>query len=1030
LNPAGVSLRYRVVTLSFVVLLVVGGIVSYQKMARLEDPEFTIKDAQVITLYPGATALEVSEEVTDELETAIQQMGQLDYLTSISQPGKSTIQVTMKNKYDRSSLPQIWDELRRKVGDAQRNLPPGAGPSIVYDDFGDVYGVLFAVYGDGFTYAELKDYVDILRRELLLVQDVAKITVTGAQQEVVYVEISRAKLAQLGLPPETVYRSLAGQNLVVQAGSVQVGREYIRIQPTGELSSVADIGDVLILQPGGSRLYLKDIATIRRGYVDPPGTIVRFNGRPAIAVGISTVEGGNAVTMGNAVTARLHELAAETPIGIEFGVISLQSEAVTTAVNGFMVSLAEALAIVIAVLMIAMGLRSGVIIGVILLLTVLATFIAMKAQGVLLERISLGALIIALGMLVDNAIVVVEGILVSAQKGVDKAEAAQGIVKQTMWPLFGATVIAVLTFAAIGASQDSTGEYCRSLYQVVLYSLMASWVLAITVTPLFGVMFLRAGKPQEGEAADPYAGGFYRIYRGLLGLCMRLRWVTIAVLVVLLLLAFKGFGSVGKSFFPDSTRPQFLVHFWMPQGTHITETEAALVRAQRHVMGLEGVTDVAAFVGKGSPRFLLTYSPEDANTAYGLLLVGIEDYKEVDRILGEAQDYIDEEFQDVQAFGRRFVLGPGDPNKIQVRLRGPDVDVLRVMGDQVRGLMLAEPSATDILNDWRERVPMIQPVVAEAQARNAGVTRADIADAMQMAMTGRQVGLYREKDDLLPITVVSPPHERDSVDDLYFAQVYSPVAGSSIPIQQVVTSFEARSENTIIRRRNRMPTLTMKCDPIPGMEATEALANLMPQVEAWFAGFVRENNLLGYSLEWGGEYEDSGKAQTALASKIPLIVVLIVVVLICLFNSIRQPLIICLTVPLSLIGVTAGLLIMRQPFGFMALLGFMSLAGMLMKNAIVLMDEINVQVREGRPRWDALLDAGTSRLRPVSMAAATTVLGMIPLLADAFFVAMAVTIMFGLTFATVLTLVVVPVLYTIFYRVSPSETTERAEPQG
>jgi multidrug efflux pump subunit AcrB len=338
--------------------------------------------------------------------------------------------------------------------------------------------------------------------------------------------------------------------------------------------------------------------------------------------------------------------------------------------------------------------------------------------------------------------------------------------------------------------------------------------------------------------------------------------------------------------------------------------------------------------------------------------------------------------------------------------------------------MRAEPSTTDVLNDWRQRVPMIRPVVAETQARNAGITRAAIGQAMQAAMTGRQVGVYREKDDLLPITTISPPEERDSVDDLYSVQVYSPVAGRAIPIQQVATSFEAKSENTVIRRRDRLPTLTMKCDPVPGVEATAALANLMPQVDAWYADFVGDNNLLGYSLEWGGEYEDSGNAQAALASKIPVIVVLIVLVLICLFNSIRQPIIICLTVPLSLIGVTAGLLIMRQPFGFMALLGFMSLAGMLMKNAIVLMDEINVQIGEGTPRWDALLNAGTSRLRPVSMAAATTVLGMIPLLADAFFVAMAVTIMFGLTFATVLTLVVVPVLYAIFYRVSADESAD------
>ncbi|UCE58429.1 MAG: efflux RND transporter permease subunit [Phycisphaerales bacterium] len=1014
MNVAEASIRYKTITLVMTILIIGGGTWSYERLGRLEDPEFTIKNAQIFTNYPGATAMEVAEEVTDEIETAVQQLGQLDLVTSISEPGKSTVLVEMKDKYNKHSLPQVWDELRRKVNDAQSKLPPGAGPSLVYDDFGDVYGVFHAVYGDGYSYAELKDYVDLLRRELLLCEDVGKITVYGDQPEAVYVEISRARLARLGIAPAIIYQTLSGQNLIQPAGKAKVGSQYIRIHPTGEFSSVEDIGDLLILQDDAtaSKLYLKDVAAIKRGYLDPPSTIMRFNGRPAIGLGISTVLGGNVVTMGEAVKHRLHELKAETPIGMEVGAIAHQADSVTTAVNGFIVSLAEALAIVIGVLMFAMGMRSGVLIGIILLLTVLATLIVMKIQGIMLERISLGALIIALGMLVDNAIVVVEGILVNLQRGMDRVKAAAQIVGQTIWPLLGATIVAVLAFAAIGVSRDSTGEYCRSLFQVILISLMMSWVLAIAVTPLFGVMFLRAKGTEN--TADPYGGILFRAYRSFVSICIRARWLTVLVMVVLLALSIRGFGFVKRSFFPDSTRPQFMVHYWLPQGTHISRTEEDLKRIEQHLATLDEVTDVSTFVGRGALRFLLTYTPEDANSSYGLLLVSVSDYKKISTLLPLVQDYLAENFPDAQAFPRQFMLGPGDAQKIQVRFRGPAPDVLRSLAAQARSIMLADPDAVDVMDDWRQRVPLIRPVVAETQARDAGITRAEITGALQAAFEGKRIGVYRERDKLLPIIGRSPEEERGDIDNLHDARIWSPVAGRSLPISQVVRGFESQSEDSIVRRRDRLPTLTVKCDPRSG-PASILFEKLRPKIEAIEVP-------TGYSLEWGGEYENSRDAQAALAGKMPIVAMLMVLVVIFLFNSIRLPLIIFLTVPLAIIGVTAGLLLTGQPFGFMALLGFLSLSGMLIKNAIVLIDEINCQIGAGKEALNAVVDSGVSRVRPVSMAALTTVLGMIPLLADAFFVAMAVTIMFGLAFATVLTLVFVPVLYACFFRIpSPVE---------
>lgn len=1008
MNIAELTIERKTVSITLTILILVGGFVAYQTMGRLEDPEFTIKAATVITYYPGATAMEVAEEVTDEIETAIQKLGEVDYVKSLSMPGFSYIHVELKKVVPKEAIPQVWDELRRKVSDVQGKLPPGTTPSIVNDDFGDVYGVFYAVYGDGYSYAELKEYADLLRRELLLVQDVSDVTLFGAQQEAVYLEISRARMAQLGVSPQAIFSVLTGQNMAVEAGRIESGPQFIRIQPTGELESVQEIGEILIPhEEEGTKLYLKNIASIRRGYVEPPSLLVNYNGMPAIGVGISTVEGGNVVVMGNAVSRRLRELEAQTPIGIEIGTIFQQSDNVTAAINGFVISLIEAVAIVVGVLIFAMGLRSGLIIGFILLLTVMGTFILMKYNGVMLERISLGALIIALGMLVDNAIVIVEGILVNSQRGMDKIKAAGAIVKQTMWPLFGATLVAILAFAAIGASNDSTGEYCRSLFQVILYSMFLSWVLAITLCPLYGVMFLKI-KRQEGEA-DPYKGMLFQGYKKLLVFVLRHRLITIVLLAVLLVLAVYGFGFIEKSFFPDSTQPQFLVHYWLPQGTYITETAQSLSQIARDLMEYDEVAAVACCAGQGFLRFQLTYTPEEPNPAYGVVLVTVENYKQIPALMKKVNAYLAEAHPEAQSYCRRFMLGPGDPFKIQARLRGADPRVIRGLSLQIEQIMIAMPEATDVSTDWRQQVPVIRPLVAETQARNAGITRTDIAHALLYATEGRTVGYYREKDELLPIIARSPQAERADASELNNVEIYSTVAQRFIPLRQAVVDFKTVTENQIIRRRNRLPTLTVRCDPKEG-PASPVFAALQGPIEA--IGLPE-----GYTLEWGGEYENSTDAQAALMANIPVIVVLIVLIVITLFNSVRQPLIIFLTVPLAIIGVTAGLLLTDQPFGFMALLGFMSLAGMLIKNSIVLIDEINAQLASGKNPFLAVVDSGVSRVRPVSMAALTTVMGMLPLVTDAFFVAMAVTIMFGLTFATVLTLVVVPALYTLFYKI-------------
>jgi len=1022
MSIAQVCIDKKIITCVLSAALLFGGMYAYTKIGRLEDPEFTIKSAQVVTVYPGATAEEVLNEVTDPIETAIQQMGQLDEVTSTSYAGKSIIQVSIKDQYMKTQLPQIWDELRRKVGDMSSQLPQGCSKPLVIDDYGDVYGVLYAVYGDGYSLAELKAHAKLLRRELLLCDDVAKIEMIGDRSETLYLEIPRARAAAMGISPEEIAAAISGQNDAASAGNLRVGDKYIRINPAGKIASIEDLGDILLVHSdekgARSSIRLRDIADIRRGYADPPSKILRYNGHPCIGLGISTVAGGNVMVMGESLDKRMVELLAETPVGIEIGIISHQASSVDVAVKGFVVNLVEAVVIVVAVLLVAMGLQSGLLIGFVLMVTVMATVLVMQQMGILFERISLGAFIIALGMLVDNAIVITEAVLIAAKKGEDKVKAAVAVVEQTKWPLLGATAVAVLSFAPIGASQDSTGEFCRSLFLVLGISLTLSWILAITLTPLLAATFLKSAKKKEGEdgaPADPYAGPFFRGYRAFLVSCIRHRGLFTLVMVAMLVAAGFGFKHVKQNFFPNSTRPQMMVHLWMPEGTAVEATDERIGQMADWIKKLDGVTGVTEMTGTGGLRFLLTYTPENDDSAYGILFVDLADYHLFDEIATKVGEYAANELPDALVYSQRFVLGPGDPQKIQLRILGPDAEVLRAAADKCLEVMRAdEGGLVEIQSDWRNRVELIRPVVSDARARNLGIARTDIARGLLAATDGLVVGSYKEGDETLPIVIRPPESERSDPDSLASSWFWASRLGRSVPLAQVVDGFENVSEEALLQRKNRLLCITVKCNPNPasGETAAAAFQRLSPKLLKACADLPE-----GFSTEWGGEQESSEKANTGLAGKLPVVVLMMVFIVICLFNSLKQPLVIFMTVPLVVVGVVVGLLGFDQPFGFMALLGLLSLIGMQIKNAIVLIDEINAQNAAGVAPFDAVVNAGVTRLRPVAMSAATTVLGMLPLVVDAFYAAMAVTIMCGLTFATMLTMVVIPVNYALVYRI-------------
>ncbi|MBE3736209.1 efflux RND transporter permease subunit VmeI [Vibrio parahaemolyticus] len=1013
---AAYFIRNRVISWMVSLIFLIGGIAAFFGLGRLEDPAFTIKDAMVVTSYPGATPQQVEEEVTYPLEKAIQQLTYVDEVNSISNRGLSQITVTMKNNYGPDDLPQIWDELRRKVNDLKVTLPPGVNEPQVIDDFGDVYGILLAVTGDGYSYKELLDYVDYLRRELELVDGVSKVSVSGQQQEQVFIEVSMKKLSSIGLSPNTVFNLLSTQNIVSDAGAIRIGDEYIRIQPTGEFQSVDELGDLLITESGAQGLiFLKDVAEIKRGYVEVPSNIINFNGSLALNVGVSFAQGVNVVEVGKAFDRRLAELKYQQPVGVEISEIYSQPKEVDKSVSGFVISLAQAVGIVIIVLLFFMGLRSGLLIGLILLLTVLGTFIFMKYLAIDLQRISLGALVIALGMLVDNAIVVVEGILIGTQKGRTRLQAATDIVTQTKWPLLGATVIAVTAFAPIGLSEDSTGEYCGTLFTVLLISLMLSWFTAISLTPFFADIFFKGQKIKqgEGEENDPYNGIIFVAYKKFLEFCMRRAWLTVVVLIVGLGASVYGFTLVKQSFFPSSTTPIFQLDVWLPEGTDIRATSDKLKELESWLAEQEHVDHITTTAGKGLQRFMLTYAPEKSYAAYGEITTRVDNYEALAPLMARFRDHLKANYPEINYKLKQIELGPGGGAKIEARIIGSDPTVLRTIAAQVMDIMYADPGATNIRHDWRERTQVLEPQFNESQARRYGITKSDVDDFLSMSFSGMTIGLYRDGTTLMPIVARLPEDERIDIRNIEGMKIWSPAQSEFIPLQQVTMGYDMRWEDPIIVRKNRKRMLTVMADPdILGEETASTLQKrLQPQIEAI-------QMPPGYSLEWGGEYESSGDAQESLFTTMPMGYLFMFLITVFLFNSIKEPLIVWLTVPLALIGVTTGLLALNTPFGFMALLGFLSLSGMVLKNGIVLLDQIEIEMKSGKEAYDAVVDAAVSRVRPVCMAAITTILGMIPLLPDIFFKPMAVTIMFGLGFATILTLIVVPVLYRLFHKVS------------
>ncbi|MDY7098190.1 MAG: efflux RND transporter permease subunit [Pseudomonadota bacterium] len=1022
MDIAAFSVRNRLIMWLVVGLSLFAGWFAYSNMPRFEDPEFTIRQAQIFTAYPGGSPEEVAREVSAPLEEALQDMAEVKEIRSVSSAGFSEISVEIKFEASptKEDLQIIWTKLRNKVADAASDMPPGASPSQVFDEFGDVFGIYYVLTGDGFAMSELRRYAKTLRQDLLAVPGVGKINIAGEQDEVIYVEISRQNAAALGTTVNAIFQQLSTQNSVVSGGTVEIDGRRLIISPSGDIDSVDAISNLLVSSADGRLVQLRDIAEVSRGYLDPPEFLTYYDGKPALVMGIAAVSGSNVVAVGEDITAKLTELERQRPAGIELHEFYHQGKVVDKSVSDFVVNVFIALGIVIGTLVVFMGLKSGLVIGIGLLLTIAATLGTMYMANVPMHRISLGALIIALGMLVDNAIVVTDGILTGCQRGKKIIDIASSVVKQSIWPLLGGTIVGILAFAPIGLAPGDTAEFTGDLFWVILISLLYSWVFAITITPfLCSLLFKKiedkcfegaGGTPEEEE--EP--GAMMQRFKKVVAFLVERRKATIGGAVALFAASVAGFSLVTPGFFPGSTTPQLVVDFWLPEGTDIAVTDEEIRKLEQYVQTLDGVEHVHSLVGRGTLRYMLVYQFESSNAAYGQLLVKLDDYRKLDALIPQVQKHIDENFTQAQGKVWRFVLGPGGGSKIEATFTGPDPEVLRKLAAEAQEIYLADGGAIAVKDNWRQPVPSIEPIYSEVKGRRAGISRADVGAALARNYSGQQVGVYRENDDLIPIMSRAPENERLNVSDMSSIQIIGPT-GAAVPVGQVTDGIKTVWRDSRLRRTDNIWSIKAQADPAPGVIAGDLQARVEPLVEAIALP-------PGYNLEWDGESGNSAEANGQLMSAIPFGFGAMVLVVIFLFNSLKQPLVIWSVVPLSLVGVVFGLVIMGVPFEFMAILGVLSLAGLLIKNAIVLVDQIDLEINEGKPRFDALVDSAASRVRPVLLGSGTTVLGVIPLFFDAFFQSMAVVLVFGLSFATALTLVVVPVVYAAVFGIGMDET--------
>ncbi len=1019
MNLTQAAFRYNRVTIILVSILVISGLIAFVQLPKAQDPGFIIRTAVITTQFPGANPERVELLVTDKIEKKVQEMPEIDYITSESRTGISIINVNFLESY--KNMRPIFDDLRRKVQDIESDLPEGIQPPEVNDEFGDVFGSVYTLTGDGFSYVELKDIADDIRDRLLKLSDIAKVEIHGAQEEVIFVEYNNARLAELGVTPQQLSGVLSSANILSSGGNILTGSERIVLEPTGNFESVNDLQRTVIQLPSGSVVYLGDIANVYRAYTDPPKSISRVNGKPTLAIAISMREGGDILKLGEQLDQVIPTISAGYPWGIELKKVWFQASLVEANVDNFISNLLQAIGIVCAVMLITLGFRTGVVVATLIPTAMIITMYIMQIFDITINQISLAALIIALGLLVDNAIVMVESVIVKFDQGMSSIDAAIDSGRELFLPLLISSLTTAAAFMPIALAESAVGEYTADIFYVVTITLLTSWLLAMTIIPMLASKAL-CQKTQQETHGDQFNGKFYSLYKSVLLFSLKHQVLFGIVIFMVFFSAIKTLGLVPNVFVEPSEDPVFNGSFEMPLGTAIETSQAVMADIDSYIERAflntlderPRIESWLTFIGDGGPRFNLSLNPPKQNPANSFLVANTVEGKDVEDVIAGIEQYAKDNHPDLSIKLSRLENGPPVGYPIQIRLSGPEFDQLYRIADQVTARLYDNPLVTTVKNTWGKQTKKLVVDVDQDRARRAGVTSDDVAYSLKASLSGIEMTEYREDDKLIPITLRSIAADRQDIGKLDGTSVYSQSTGESVPLKQVA-DVRLVFEPGMIERRDRNRTITLKAQLQDGVTATEVNQTLSPWLAETSQAWPRD-----YRYEEGGEAEESGQANASIAAKLPIAAMLILLLLVAQFNSVRRPFIILTTIPLGIIGVAYGLFIASSSFGFFTILGIISLSGIIINNAIVLLDRVKIEIEElGKPEADALIAACLQRLRPILLTTATTVFGMMPLWwgGTAMFKPMAISIIFGLAFATLLTLLVVPVLYSLLFRV-------------
>ncbi|KQX87912.1 efflux RND transporter permease subunit [Variovorax sp. Root473] len=1031
-KPAGFNLSrwaldHAPLTRYLMVVLMVLGAFAYFQLGQDEDPPFTFRAMVVRTYWPGATAQQVAEQVTDRLERTLQEAPYADKIRSYSKPGESQIIFQIKDSSKSTEVANVWYTVRKKIGDMRATLPAGVQGPFFNDDFGDVYGVIYALESEGFSYAELKTLADDVRQQLLRVKDVAKVDQFGVQDEKVFIEISQKRLAQLGLDFNAVLQQLGSQNAVESAGTIQSPLDVVQVRVGGQFTSVEQLRDMPIRGSSGNQIKLGDIAEIRRGYVDPPAVKVHHQGKEVIALGVSMAKGGDIIALGKALKATTATIDQRLPAGVKLAQVQDQPVSVASSVNEFVGVLIEAVAIVLAVSIIALGLhkggrfgwyidmRPGLVVAITIPLVLAVTFLAMNYFGIGLHKISLGSLIIALGLLVDDAIIAVEMMVRKMEEGYDKVRAATFAYDVTAKPMLTGTLITAAGFLPIGIAKSVTGEYTFAIFAVTVIALVLSWIVSVYFVPYLGTLLLKV-KPHDPDAPphELFDTPFYNRFRRAVNWCVQHRWLTIGATVLIFALGIVGMGKVQQQFFPDSSRPEIMVDLWFPEGTSFAANEEVAKRVEQRMMKEEGVKTVSTWIGSGVPRFYLPLDQVFPQTNVSQLIVLAQDLKVRERLRLRLPAVLAEEFPEVRGRVKLLPNGPPVPYPVQFRVVGTEPGQLRERADEVKAVLRENTNLIGVNDNWNESVKVIRLEIDQAKARALGVTSQAIAQASRTMFSGTTVGQYRENDLLIDIVLRQSADEREAISDI--GNAYIPTStGRSIPLTQIARPVFTW-EPGVMWRENRDYAITVQGDVVEGLQGATVTEQLLPKLRQLEAGWHAAGQG-GYRIEVAGAVEESSKGSASIVAGVPIMLFLVFTLLMLQLHSFSRSLLVFITGPMGIAGVAAALLLLNRPFGFVALLGVIALMGMIQRNAVILIDQIELDRAAGVPAWDAIVESAVRRLRPIVLTAAAAVLAMIPLSRSVFWGPMAVAIMGGLIVATVLTLLALPAMYAAAFRI-------------